>query len=72
MIRIVVNRELCGAHGTCEREAPEVFRVVETADGYAGVELIDPATSDDPSGRVKTTESVPESSARDRRRVSAE
>jgi ferredoxin len=54
MIRIVVNRDLCGAHGMCEREAPEVFRVVETPDGYAGVELIDPTTSQDPLGRVRT------------------
>lgn len=53
MMRIVINRELCGAHGMCEREAPEVFRVVETADGYAGVELIDPTVSSDPQGRVR-------------------
>jgi ferredoxin len=54
MIRIVVNRDLCGAHGMCEREAPEVFRVVETDDGYAGVELIQEQVADDPMGRIRS------------------
>lgn len=54
MLRVVVNRDLCGAHGMCEREAPEVFRVVETADGYAGVELIENAPSEDPFGHVRS------------------
>jgi len=40
MIRVVVDRDLCGAHGMCEREAPDVFRVVETADGYAHVSVL--------------------------------
>ena len=54
MIRVVVNRDLCGAHGMCEREAPEVFRVVETADGYAGVELLDDKPTEDPFGHVRS------------------
>lgn len=40
MIRLLVDLELCGAHGMCEREAPELFRVVETADGVAQVEVL--------------------------------
>jgi ferredoxin len=40
MIRIVVDLELCGAHGMCEREAPELFRVVENAEGYAHVQVL--------------------------------
>lgn len=38
----------------CEREAPEVFRVVETEDGYAGVELLDDKPTDDPFGHVRS------------------
>jgi ferredoxin len=49
--RVVVDRDLCGAHGMCEREAPEVFRVIESADGYAGVELLDETAADDPRVR---------------------
>jgi ferredoxin len=40
MIRVVVDRDLCGAHGVCEREAPEVFQVVETDDGLASVAVL--------------------------------
>jgi ferredoxin len=54
MIRVVVNRDLCGAHGMCEREAPEVFRVIETDDGYAGVELLKDTIADDPLGHVRS------------------
>lgn len=39
-MRIVVDLDLCGGHGVCESEAPEIFRVSDTMDGYAHVELL--------------------------------
>ena len=39
-MRVVVDLDLCGGHGVCQLEAPEIFRVVDEADGYAHVEVI--------------------------------
>jgi ferredoxin len=39
-MRIVVDLDLCGGHGVCERAAPQIFRVVDEVDGYAHVEVI--------------------------------
>ena len=39
-MRVVVDVDLCGGHGVCEREAPEIFRVVDEAEGYAHVEVL--------------------------------
>ena len=39
-MRVVVDLELCGGYGTCEAEAPEIFRVVDEAGDYARVEVI--------------------------------
>jgi ferredoxin len=39
-MRVVVDLELCGGHGVCEREAPEIFRVVDSPDGYAHAEVL--------------------------------
>ncbi len=39
-MRIVVDLDLCGGHGVCEGEAPEIFRVVDQPGGYAHVEVI--------------------------------
>ena len=41
-LRVVVDLELCSGHGVCEREAPEIFRVVVADDGYAQVEVLLP------------------------------
>ena len=39
-MRVEVDLQLCQGHGMCEDEAPEVFRVVESADGsYSHVEI---------------------------------
>ena len=37
---MVVDLELCAAHGVCEGEAPKIFRVIEQPGGYAHVEVI--------------------------------
>jgi len=39
-MRVVVDVDLCGGHGVCEREASEIFRVVDQPDGYAHVEVL--------------------------------
>lgn len=39
-MRVVVDLDLCGGHGVCEVAAPDVFRVVDHADGYAHVEVL--------------------------------
>jgi ferredoxin len=39
-MRVIVDLDLCGAHGICEREAPEIFRVLDTPDGYAQVKVL--------------------------------
>jgi sterol 14-demethylase len=39
-MRVVVDLDLCGGHGVCQGEAPEIFRVVDEAGGYAHVELL--------------------------------
>ncbi|MDJ0851704.1 MAG: ferredoxin [Myxococcota bacterium] len=42
-MRVRVDRELCQGHGMCEDAAPEVFRVVESAEGtYSHVEIVAP------------------------------
>ena len=38
-MRVVVDLDLCGGYGTCQAEAPEIFRVVDEG-GYAHVEVI--------------------------------
>jgi len=40
-LRVVVDLELCGGHGVCERAAPGIFRVSDEADGYAHVEVLE-------------------------------
>ncbi len=52
-VRVVINRDLCGAHGMCEREAPDVFRIVES-DDYTGAELIEDRSYEDELGRIRT------------------
>jgi sterol 14-demethylase len=39
-LRVVVDLDLCGGHGVCQGEAPEIFRVVDRPEGYAHVEVI--------------------------------
>jgi sterol 14-demethylase len=39
-MRIVVDVDLCGGHGVCQGEAPEIFRVVDQPEGWAHVEVI--------------------------------
>ncbi len=39
-MRVVVDLDLCGGHGVCQGEAPEIFRVVDRHDEYAHVEVI--------------------------------
>jgi ferredoxin len=39
-MRVVVDLDLCGGHGVCQGEAPEIFRVVDLPGGYAHVEVI--------------------------------
>ncbi len=39
-MRVVVDLELCGGHGVCQLEAPEIFRVVDEPGDYARVEVI--------------------------------
>ena len=38
-MRVVIDVELCGAHGVCQVEAREIFRVVDE-DGYSHVKVI--------------------------------
>lgn len=39
-MRVVVDLDLCGGHGVCQTEAPEIFRVVDLPGGFAHVEVI--------------------------------
>ena len=39
-MRVVVDLDLCGGHGVCQGEAPEIFRVVDLPGSYAHVEVI--------------------------------
>ena len=39
-VRVVVDVDLCGGHGVCQGEAPEIFKVVDLPGGYAHVEVI--------------------------------
>jgi ferredoxin len=39
-MRVVVDVDLCGGHGVCQTEAPEIFRVVDEPGGFAHVEVI--------------------------------
>jgi ferredoxin len=39
-MRVVIDVELCGGHGVCQGEAPEIFKVVDLPGGYAHVEVL--------------------------------
>jgi ferredoxin len=39
-MRVVIDVDLCGGHGVCQGEAPEIFKVVDLPGGYAHVEVI--------------------------------
>ena len=39
-MRVVIDLDLCQAHGVCQTEAPEIFRVVDESGGYAHVEVL--------------------------------
>lgn len=39
-MRVVIDLDLCGGHGVCQIEAPEIFRVVDEPGGYAHVEVL--------------------------------
>lgn len=39
-MRVVVDLDLCGGHGVCQSEAPEIFRVVESPGDYTCVEVV--------------------------------
>jgi len=39
-MRVVIDLDLCQAHGVCQTEAPEIFRVVDQPGDYAHVEVI--------------------------------
>lgn len=39
-MRAVIDLDLCQAHGVCQGEAPEIFRVVDEPGGYAHAEVI--------------------------------
>lgn len=39
-IRVEIDEDLCGGHGVCEGEAPEIFRVIVEPGGYARVEVL--------------------------------
>jgi ferredoxin len=55
-MRVVVDLELCGGHGTCEREAPEIFRVVDPPDGYAHAEVLLEQLPEELRARAKIAE----------------
>jgi len=39
-MRVVIDLDLCQAHGVCQTEAPEIFRVVDRPGDYSRVEVI--------------------------------
>ena len=39
-MRVVIDVDLCGGHGVCQSEAPEIFRVVDRPGDYAHVEVL--------------------------------
>lgn len=39
-MRVVVDLDLCGGHGVCQLEAPEIFQVADQPGGYAHVEVL--------------------------------
>lgn len=39
-MRVVIDLDLCGGHGVCQSEAPEIFRVVDQVGDYAHVEVL--------------------------------
>jgi len=39
-VRVVIDLDLCGGHGVCQSEAPEIFRVVDQPGDYAHVEVL--------------------------------
>jgi sterol 14-demethylase len=39
-MKIVVDMDLCQGHSVCLEEAPEVFDVVETDEGYPKVKVL--------------------------------
>ena len=39
-MRVVIDVDLCGGHGVCQVEAPEIFRVVDEPGDYAHVEVL--------------------------------
>ena len=39
-MRVIIDLELCGGHGVCQSEAPEIFRVVDQLGDYAHVEVL--------------------------------
>jgi len=55
-MRVVVDVDLCGGHGVCEREAPEIFHVVDQPDGYAHVEVLLERPPEELRGQAKAAE----------------
>ena len=39
-MKISVDLDLCQGHSVCLEEAPEVFNVIESGDGYPKVEVL--------------------------------
>lgn len=56
-MRVVVDLDLCGGHGVCEREAPELFRVIDGPGGYAHVDVLLEHVPEELRGRAKAAES---------------
>jgi len=55
-MRVVVDLDLCGGHGVCESEAPEIFRVVDRPGDYAHVEVLLERPPEELRARAKAAE----------------
>ena len=68
-MRVRADLDLCQGHGMCALEAPEVFRVVDSADGtYAQVEVLVPEPDESQRDAVQAAvRYCPEPRAADRR-----
>lgn len=54
-MRVVVDLDLCGGHGVCQSEAPEIFRVVDDG-GYAHVEVLLERPPEELRGKARAAE----------------
>lgn len=52
-MKIKVDLDLCQGHSVCIAEAPEVFDVIETTDGYPQVLVLDESPSEELYTKVR-------------------